>query len=115
MTPDTISTFLDWTQTPMGHFFLNIFLVFLVAEFLGRQIMYKIMVFVTFDKKKEAAFVELFGYLVNIIFGMFMAYKLSETGEYFLDGLWFIFGSMAMHLVYVRYLDKWIKNKVRKK
>ena len=108
----------DFSQTPTGIIFFRVGLVFLIAEFFGRQFAYKIMIFTDWSAKVEKALVDLSGYVINILAGIFMAYLFKnglKENQIVIHALYYIFGSMAMHVAYVRYVDKWIKSKIKTK
>ncbi len=118
---------IDWivkfSKTPQGALFFKIFLVFVASE-MFRQFAYKFTGLLRINRKRkkkkdfngiwEQRLVDLLGYVFNIVFGIFMAFlfRTPDHTQSFLTGMWFIVGSMGMHLVYVRYVDKWIKNKL---
>ena len=118
MIEQNLKWIIDFSQTPTGIIFFRVGLVFLIAEFFGRQFTYKIMIFIDLPAKVEKALVDLAGYLINILAGIGMGY-LFRNGmsqqQIVTYTLYYIFGSMAMHVVYIRYIDKWIKSKIKNK
>lgn len=113
----SIKDLVEWSNTAQGIFFMRMFGVFIAGEIVS-GIVYKFMGLVDLSKKKEQIIVELSGYGANIIIGSLLAFLLrsgNTAGSNFMTGMWFVIGSMGMHLVYKRYIDKWLKIKARGK
>ena len=106
-----------WSQTVQGIFFSRVFLVFLAGEVSGFYV-YKLLGLWDLSAKKKEIASDLVGYLNNITLGFVMAFILRDSDDHglsFINGLWFIVGSLGMHIIYKEFLYKYFKRKSKGK
>ncbi len=116
---DNVMKVIDWlTTTVPGQISSRIIAVFFVSELVFRQVAYKVLVFVDWPHKKEAAVIDLAGYLANLIFGILFAvgFRGEQTlTEVAMWGILYIGASLLLHMLYISRLEPWLKNRAKNK